>query len=164
MTFDPFEHDGADEAQKDTTSSGSWEQDSDPASAPNQTSPAAAVSVTLKAGTGYEAPWIVIRGATVDHVAARLEDRPAIGRLITATDAAAKALHKAYSPSAAGSSSQQPGKPAGAEQAPDGQERYCKHGSMKYMSGISKSSGKPYRGFFCSERDRNEQCKPEFVK
>ncbi len=55
------------------------------------------------------------------------------------------------------------GRQAPQKQAPSGETRECKHGEMTYRSGVSKA-GNAYKGFFCPERDRSEQCKPVFLK
>jgi hypothetical protein len=41
-------------------------------------------------------------------------------------------------------------------------ERTCPHGSMTYREGVSQSSGKPYKGWFCPMRGQNA-CKPIFA-
>lgn len=51
------------------------------------------LSVTLKAGTGYDSPWIVVYGTTPDEVQAKLEG--VHGGLIQATIEAANALKAA---------------------------------------------------------------------
>lgn len=38
----------------------------------------------------------------------------------------------------------------------------CEHGARVWREGVSKSSGKPYRGWFCPSMDRGNQCKPMF--
>lgn len=53
--------------------------------------------------------------------------------------------------------------PAPAQAAgPGGQT--CAHGAMVWKQGVSKSTGKPYSGFFCPSSDRNNQCKPVFSR
>lgn len=53
--------------------------------------------------------------------------------------------------------------PAPAQGAgPGGQT--CAHGAMVWKQGVSKTSGKPYSGFFCPSSDRNNQCKPVFSR
>lgn len=180
MTFDPF----ADPAESGTTTTeaapGPWD---DTSAAPDIPAPrsgdshplpgqhdsgAHKVRVTLKAGPGYEAPWITVDGTDVADAADQLSDGSAVDKLVKVTVNAAKHFHGTYGTgrpaSSGGGQARQAGKPEAADQAPDGEERYCKHGRRKYMSGISKTSGKAYKGFFCNETDRSEQCKPEFVK
>jgi hypothetical protein len=40
----------------------------------------------------------------------------------------------------------------------------CVHGSMKWKEGSSKSTGKPYKGWFCGAPYGQVQCSPQFVK
>lgn len=40
----------------------------------------------------------------------------------------------------------------------------CAHGSMKWKEGSSKSTGKPYKGWFCGAPYGQTQCSPQFVK
>ncbi len=40
----------------------------------------------------------------------------------------------------------------------------CDHGEMKWREGVSKSSGKPYKGYFCSAPQGANQCPPQFQK
>lgn len=37
----------------------------------------------------------------------------------------------------------------------------CQHGPRIFREGVSKA-GKPYKAWFCSSQDRNDQCKPEW--
>lgn len=37
----------------------------------------------------------------------------------------------------------------------------CIHGPRKWNEGVSKA-GNPYRGWFCQEKDRASQCKPQY--
>ncbi|WP_158881915.1 hypothetical protein [Amycolatopsis anabasis] len=158
MTFDPFADAPADEAQ------------AAPAQAPAATParPVAAgsegkVVVTLKGGAGFDAPWVVVHAADVEDAIGHLSDEK-LRDLLDRTKRAGGYFAGGSSAPQGGGQQRQAGKPEGADQAPGGEERYCKHGQMQFKSGVSKSSGKAYKGFFCSERDRNEQCKPEFIK
>lgn len=40
----------------------------------------------------------------------------------------------------------------------------CNHGTMKYKEGVSRSSGKNYKGWFCPAPQGQNQCSPQFVK
>ena len=51
-----------------------------------------------------------------------------------------------------------------AQPAAAGPGKSCRHGAMTWREGVSKSSGKPYKGWFCPSRDRNDQCSPEFAR
>lgn len=50
----------------------------------------------------------------------------------------------------------------GGNGAPNNESRYCAHGEMAWKSGTSKTTNKPYAGWFCTSSDRNNQCKPEW--
>ena len=36
----------------------------------------------------------------------------------------------------------------------------CSHGYMLWKEGVNAKTGKPFKGFVCSSKDRNFQCKP----
>lgn len=40
----------------------------------------------------------------------------------------------------------------------------CKHGEMNYKNGISAKTGRPYSGYTCSSKDRNDQCDARWNK
>jgi hypothetical protein len=50
--------------------------------------------------------------------------------------------------------------PPGAQQAPGGEQRYCRHGEMSFKSGISQSTEKPYSGWFCTAE--KSKCDPQW--
>ena len=50
--------------------------------------------------------------------------------------------------------------PAAPQNGPLGES--CRHGQMTFRSGTSKTTGKPYSGYFCPNQDRNDQCPPKF--
>jgi hypothetical protein len=125
------------------------------------------VVVTLKGGGGFDAPWIVIHASCLEDALAQLADdklRELMDRVKRAAlyfsgGGSAPAQQPQQRPSGG---SQQLGKPAGADQAPNGEQKFCAHGAMTYRAGMSKA-GKAYQGFFCPERDRSQQCKAVFV-
>lgn len=39
----------------------------------------------------------------------------------------------------------------------------CKHGYMLLKTGTSAKSGKPYKGWTCSSKDRKEQCDAQWI-
>src|SRR5690606_30887970 len=96
------------------------------------------VSVTLKGGAGYDAPWVVPR-------------RPAASQGSQQQAARQQApVNRA---------------PAGAQEHPEGKREFCEHGEMIYKSGIAgpraKNPGKPYSMFTCPHPVREEQCRPK---
>lgn len=42
----------------------------------------------------------------------------------------------------------------------EGEAPVCAHGHMILKEGIKKDTGKPYRGYICTERNKDRQCKP----
>ena len=36
----------------------------------------------------------------------------------------------------------------------------CPHGTMNFKEGTSSKTGRPYRGYTCPNKDRNDQCQP----
>lgn len=66
------------------------------------------------------------------------------------------------SPWGQGGQPQAPAQPQ-ASGAPGGEQRSCAHGPMTYREGVSKKTGRPYRGFFCNERNRDLQCDPQYL-
>lgn len=132
------------------------------------------VRITLKSDGGYDAPWITVDFPSIDAAHAKLSDTARQGRLAEVfgiIGQAAKAFKAVYA-SHVGSAPQQPaqsqqrqaqpGQPAGSMQAPNGETRSCAHGPMEYKTGVSKA-GKAYALFSCTVRDRNQQCKAQFL-
>ncbi len=171
MTFDPFADAPADSAPADeaqtTTTSSPWEDNQVPSTPPTtDLSDANRVRITLKGGTDYDSPWVTIDGVNVPDALNQITGANA-EPLKDLLDQAAKVgsyfSSKSTSTAASGAQSTQRGKPAAATEAPNGEERFCKHGQMTWKSGTS-AKGNAYKGFFCSATSRSEQCKPEFVK
>jgi len=119
------------------------------------------VVVTLKGGSAFDAPWVVIHADDAADAMAQLDDTMA--KLMQKVATVAKYFHSQVG---GGSPQQQsgsrPGKPAGASQAPGGKGETCAHGAMTYRSGTTKA-GKAYEAYFCPEKDRNAQCKPVWL-
>lgn len=40
----------------------------------------------------------------------------------------------------------------------------CNHGPMKWKEGTSRSTGKSYKGWFCTAPQGTNQCSPQFVR
>lgn len=124
------------------------------------------VTVTLKGGKGYEAPWIVIHAADPASALEQLNDPT----LKTLADLTAKVggyfAGKGAQTPAAGPSGPTPSAPTGGsrpahQQAPGG-AKYCDHGEMVFKSGVN-AAGKPWSGHFCPERDKSQQCDPQWT-
>lgn len=104
------------------------------------------IVVTLKGGSGYDAPWIVIHADTVEQATEILKDEAA-KELIDQTKKVAGYFSAGSGKSSGGK--QYKGKPAGASQAPNGQtppEGYV------FKSGISQK-GKPWKAFMPIEKN-----------
>jgi len=130
------------------------------------------VSVTLKGGAGYDAPWVVLRAPNVETMSLMLDEKLSnlLGQAAKygqafSGQAAPKAQQQQRPASNNGGGQQQQSfrAPAGATQHPDGKREWCDHGEeMEYKSGISQRTGKPYAMFVCKARvPRDQQCKPK---
>jgi hypothetical protein len=117
------------------------------------------ITVTLKGGTGYDEPWIVIHGTDAEDILGTMSEE-SFTKLLAWTKAAAEKFHGGSKAAPAGNT--QAGKPAAATSAPGGREEFCKHGKMEFKSFISKA-GKPTQLFGCTSPNRDEQCKGIFV-
>lgn len=124
-------------------------------------------SVTFKAGSGPDAPWIVLRARTLSELRQMVEGEGAadLAAVMQGVGKAATYFVDQYSgakPSARGTSNGEAAKPE-YQQAPGGEERFCKHGRMEFKSGISKA-GNAYKLFSCTAPDRNDQCKAQYLR
>ena len=127
------------------------------------------VSVTLKGGAGYDAPWVVLRGKDVDSVSAMLDEKlqnllrqaAKYGQFFSQTTAPASR------PSNGGGQQTQQAPvnraPAAVTQHPEGKQEVCDHGEpMQYKAGVSQRTGKAYKMFVCTARvPREQQCRPK---
>lgn len=137
------------------------------------------VTVTLKAGPGFESPWIVIHAESVADAKAQI-NQGEFAELAERTVAAAeffRAAHNVKSGLAANEPPQQAAPPvqqqqswsqqgSGQTQAPaqSSEGKRCAHGEMTYREGVGKGSGKPYKAYFCPAPRGTNQCAPEFVR
>lgn len=114
------------------------------------------VVATMKAGTGFDAPWVVVHGPDAADVVAQLK-ADSMRELVEQTSAVSRAFAKEFAkgkpaseaPASNGQSSASKQPPAGAPECPEG---------WTYREGISKA-GKPYKGFF---PPRGDDSKPIF--
>lgn len=152
-TFDPFaEAENATDATESSPGSDGPDKDLDA----SQGNSDPFVSVTLKGGASYDSPWTVLYFENIEDADRQLEQKKdAIKRILDNSATMGGYYSSKGKPAAAPQAS--------AQEAPGGEERFCAHGKMTFRSGVSKSSGKPYQGFFCAAPDRNEQCKPQFM-
>lgn len=154
MTIDPFAtaNDQAETPAENTTKE---------TNVTNTVSDQDKIVTTLKGGSGYDAPWIVIHSDSPEDALETLNN-PAMEDLINRTQEVGKFFAKLGNPAPArgnnggggGGGNRSKGKPAGATQAPDGQQ--APEGYV-YKSGVSKA-GKPWEAFM--PIDRNSGLKP----
>lgn len=137
------------------------------------------VVVTIKAGTGFESPWVVFHAkdnaeaadllgaaeatglfALVAQASESLRGHFNVGQGLGATPVAAPAAAQA-----AWGSQAAPAAPAGLP--PGTVAPTCPHGTKNLVpAGISKSSGKPYSAFWGCPAPQGDstKCRPEWVK
>lgn len=110
------------------------------------------VTITLKGGSGFDAPWIVIHASDIPDAYLQLsEDNAALLVELMGKVKKAGAFFSGGNGSAARpapAAAQQP--PAGAPECPPGWE---------FKSGTNKNTGKPWKGFF---PPRGDDTKPIF--
>ena len=154
---DPFADDEATEETTPVTETAPWEDQTN-------SKPATEVSVTLKGGSGYDEPWVVLRGGDVPAAAALVNDTAPLKELLDGTRKAADYFHttrKAPAPGAAQNNAPAPDRGA----APGGETKSCPHGAMQYKSGVAASTGKPWKAWFCpTPKGTPGQCSPEFIR
>lgn len=159
MTNDPFSDDYT--APETTDEKETTVTEPAPASTTNE------VSVTLKGGRDFDAPWVVIRAANPAEALTLLEDEATKELLKTAAKFGAvfaglggDAKPKTGGNSGGGGGGQR--QAPGAKEHPTGRKEFCEHGEMEYKTGVAAKSGKPYKLFSCPSRDRANQCKAVF--
>ena len=104
------------------------------------------ITVTLKGGAGYDAPWVVVHAANATDALEILNDED-----LKAVLERAKKIGSFFAGGSAGAQAPASnGKPAGASQAPGGQtppEGYV------FKSGVSKKNGRPWQAFMPIDRN-----------
>lgn len=146
----------------------------------------AKLTATLKAGQGFDSPWIVLYADTPQDLV-NLLDAVHLTGLGTKVATVAKGFQAEYAVSELGTQhvateTTAPQAPAAVPSAPaqtvpntalphDGggatapAGKTCKHGPMTFRNGTSKKTGKPYSAYFCpSPQGTPDQCSPEFVR
>ncbi len=134
------------------------------------------VVLTFKGGGGYDAPWIVIHATDMDDALDQVSGENA-AKLATVMERVSKAGQhfsdmapkKANTGGGSGGGGGNSGggrsnAPQAAQEAPNGEERFCAHGKMQYKTGVGKNNGKPWKAFMCGSGDRNDQCDPQWVR
>jgi hypothetical protein len=158
-TPNPFDEDNTpDEAQTEVENSGAeWlpEEDDRPVMV---TDPKSEIVVTLKAGTGFDSPWVVVHADTIDSALDKLSDE-SLPELLQQTGKAAKYFQNNYQPapkkeSSGGGSNRGSGGGnrrggnfnSGSSDSPGNDD--CSHGRNK-RSG--SKNGKPWTAYFCAD-------------
>jgi hypothetical protein len=160
---DPFADEPTDTASFDT---------------PNE--PNNGVTLSYKGGTGYDASLFVLRASNMRELLELIGGDPrnlSNAEVLKAIfDLSAK--HQAYrsglngsqkrapAPESSGSTEQPVDSRPAPTDAPGGEERFCKHGKMTFRTGITKSGknqGKTWQGFYCTERDKDNQCDVQWL-
>jgi hypothetical protein len=141
------------------------------------------VTVTIKAGPGYDAPWIVFHGTDPEHAFALLDEAQQHDLYAKVSDAhnafvgvelISRELGGRPVPQGAQGAPQRPqgqqggygrqGAPQGGQQGPSGPPAqhdlatHCRHGEKIYQSGISQKTGKNWFGFDCPQNYKTNEC------
>lgn len=129
------------------------------------------ITITLKGGAGYDAPWVVIGGDSVPEVQEILKNAAALG-LYGDVAAAAQFLQAAGGVPTSGGAAIYAGGGAvsgvagaaaatPASTAPGNGGKFCSHGPRVRRSGTSARGA--WVGHFCSlPKDHPDRCKPEY--
>lgn len=127
------------------------------------------MTMTFKAGTGFDAPWIVVRVPDLDTADSILTDQAELLKSVMEKTARAGVFFASQMPSGAvkggdGASASAPtgGGGSGRFAGPGGQTRQCKHGDMVFRSG--SKNGRTWEAFFCpTAQGTPDQCKAQFL-
>lgn len=131
------------------------------------------LTVTLKAGTGFDAPWLVAHASGVTHAIEILEHDEWPKLVDLATSRGKEFVRQNGGQSAPRSPANGPGGPSWSNDTNQGsggsqiaatavRNGSCPHGQAVYKSG--EKNGRPWSGSFCPNTDRNNQCTPEFKR
>ncbi|QDP44632.1 ssDNA binding protein [Mycobacterium phage NothingSpecial] len=122
------------------------------------------VSATFKFAGAYSDPWVVVKGSDPADVLSKVNTQAFKELMDRVQQIAGVYAGSGAKPAAGGGGgqAQQSRAPQAAQEAPGGEKRYCEHGEMVFKSGVSKSSGKPYKLFSCTA-PRDQQCKAQFL-
>ena len=130
------------------------------------------ISITLKAGSTFDSPWVVLHADTVQEAAALL-DAVALTGIGTKASTVAKGFQAEYAASELGtthvSATPVAAAPAAVaplqiqnSAAPTDAAPSCHHG-VKVFRQAKPDSGKTWKGYFCpSPQGTPDQCPPSF--
>jgi len=147
-----------------------WADDEKTVAAPSYTDPNREfLTVTLKAGTGYDAPWLVFHANSVDEALESLQ-HDKLDELMDLTARKGKELAKAFGgstgfskPAAAPFSGYK--KPAAKKPAydEDSDTYSCEHGERAWVTG--RSGKGPWYAYMCpADKDDPSKCRPLWAK
>lgn len=124
------------------------------------------ITLTFKAGSGFEVPWIVVRTPDLASASDVLENQSDVLKEVMEKTARAGAFFAsqmpAAAPRAAAAGNNAPAATPARQQAPGGQSRQCKHGEMQYRSG--SKNGRTWEAFMCpTPKGTPDQCRAEFL-
>lgn len=113
------------------------------------------VSITVKGGSEYDAPWVTFKGsvAGVGEALAEFRQKGLFGSVKAATEEfkaapvttaaqAVKALNEAG---------------MGAQELPDSMKPKCAHGQMVFKKAHSTKQKRDYEGYFCPADDKDHK-------
>lgn len=181
--YDPFQPDqdiepGGDEAQTEMAPPWEVSDETDVNSTGTEKKAVVNVSaeskivVTLKGGSGYDEPWVVIHADDLDDALAQTTERAKLGDLMKAAQEASKAFRdfrpvedtgNAGSASQGGSQARSQGRPAAATDGPLGPQ-HCKHGQKKFWSKFDEEKKELVQIYFCpAPKGAADKCKNQYV-
>ncbi|AKF14218.1 hypothetical protein SEA_LUCHADOR_54 [Mycobacterium phage Luchador] len=122
------------------------------------------VSATFKFAGAYSDPWVVVKGADPADVYDKIstpEFKALMDRVQQIAGVYAGSAAKPAGNAGGGGGQQRQAAPKQAQQAPNGEKRFCEHGEMEFKSGVSKA-GNAYQLFSCTA-PRDQQCKAQYL-
>lgn len=130
------------------------------------------IVVTLKGGSGYDEPWVVIHADDLDDALGQTTDKAKLGDLMKAAQEASKAFRDfrpsdptttAQNSSQGGSQARSQGRPASAGDGPLGKQ-HCKHGEKKFWSKFDEEKKELVQIYFCpAPKNAADKCKNQYV-
>jgi hypothetical protein len=118
------------------------------------------LQVSIRTAAGKDSDMINIRANTADELSVLLEGISDFSTQIAATS---KMVQGAYAVSPLGTTGLTQGSlpPVTSSTVQEaGASPTCVHGSRKFLSGISKKNGKPYKMWVCPQPQGMDQCQP----
>lgn len=131
------------------------------------------VVVTLKGGSGYDEPWVVIHADDLQDALKQTTDYETLGAIMDAAQKASKKFREfrpsdptpnSASASQNGSQGRTSGKPASATDGPLGVQM-CQHGKKKFWSKFDQEKNELVQIYFCpAQQGDSTKCKNQYVK